>query len=242
MITANRSIKLFLDFDGTFTLNDVGEGIFTYFAGQEVVEQIIEDIKNLKLRGIEGWNRLFEKLPTIDISELNSFIDKVEIDPYAKELIAFCVKHKIELYILSDGFDYYIKRILSNNGINNIPFFANRLVINNNNSWHLEFPYRDEECNLCGNCKRNHILLLTCDDEITIYVGDGSSDVCPIQHCDYIFAKKTLLRFCESERISFTPFNNLNDVIDGINKLITKKRIKKSRQAELKRKAVYMQG
>ena len=60
--------------------------------------------------------------------------------------------------------------------------------------------------NKCANCKRNHILNSSSDDDITIYIGDGWSDTCAAEHCDFIFAKKSLLKYCEAKWISILPF------------------------------------
>ena len=37
-------LKVFVDFDGTITLEDVGEAIFRKFGDDEKVNQIIEDL------------------------------------------------------------------------------------------------------------------------------------------------------------------------------------------------------
>jgi len=50
------------------------------------------------------------------------------------------------------------------------------------------------------------------------------------------------LKFCEINRISFFPFDSFSDVINRIESLGNKKRLKKRHQAELKRREVYLQG
>ena len=104
------------------------------------------------------------------------------------------------------------------------------------------FPYTDEECRKCANCKRNHILANSSDTDFTVYIGDGYSDTCPAQYCDFVFAKNSLLKYCEVNRITYFPFTNFRDVQKRLNELVNKKRLKKKHQAELKRKQVYRQG
>ncbi|MCK5085877.1 MAG: 2-hydroxy-3-keto-5-methylthiopentenyl-1-phosphate phosphatase, partial [Melioribacteraceae bacterium] len=111
-----------------------------------------------------------------------------------------------------------------------------------NNNLIPQFPYTDEECKICANCKRNHILNNSSDDDFTIYIGDGLSDTCPAQFVDFIFAKRSLLKFCEKNRISYFPYNNFYDIKNRLDELMKKKRIKKRHQAELKRREVYIQG
>ena len=45
-----------------------------------------------------------------------------------------------------------------------------------------------------ANCKKNHIINHSSDDDITIYIGDGNSDKDAAQYCDFIFAKNDLLK------------------------------------------------
>ena len=80
------------------------------------------------------------------------------------------------------------------------------------------------------------------DDEINIYIGDGYSDTCAAQYCDYIFAKRSLLKYCEKNRIPYYPFNNFSDVKKIVGQLSAKRKIKKRHQASLKRRDAYMQG
>jgi 2-hydroxy-3-keto-5-methylthiopentenyl-1-phosphate phosphatase len=104
------------------------------------------------------------------------------------------------------------------------------------------FPYGDEECKMCGNCKRNHILTNSSDEDYTVYIGDGYSDKCPIQFCDFVFAKDSLLKYCEVNRITYFPFKDFNDIIRKLDELKSKKRLKKRCQADLKRKEIFRQG
>jgi len=143
--------------------------------------------------------------------------------------------------VVSDGFDLYINRILEREGLSFLKVFSNKLSIESGNII-PHFPYTDEECRICANCKRNHIINNSGDLEFNVYIGDGQSDNCPAQFCDLIFAKNSLLKFCEINRITFSPYGNFNDVKDKLVLLKNKKRLKKRFQASLKRSEVYIQG
>lgn len=244
MITTstNHSFKVFIDFDGTITKEDVGANIFLRFGRHPEVYEIVDKIRNREISNSEGWKRLFASLPSIDKNELTEFILGFEIDPSLKSFLTFLNEQNIKHYILSDGFDFYIDKILERENLSSIPVYSNKLNIESNGILTPTFPYKDEECFNCANCKRNHIINLSSDEEFTVYVGDGTSDICPAQHCDFIFAKETLLKFCEQERISFSPFNSFDDVTRKMKELVSKKRLKKRHQAELKRRSVYMMG
>ncbi len=102
------------------------------------------------------------------------------------------------------------------------------------------FPYYNSDCRSSANCKRNHILENSGEDDYTVFIGDGNSDFDAIQYVDFIFAKDSLLRFCEMNRITFFPFRNFDDVIVKLDELTSRKRLKKRHQAELKRREAFM--
>lgn len=234
-------IKIFCDFDGTITTKDVGENMFLEFGDSKKAYEIFNRWVNKEIDSAQEWQELLELVKDLTEEEFNSFIDSIDLTYGFNEFVEFAENNKLELIILSDGMDYYIDRILNKNGLENLNYYSNKLIFTDNGPKAF-FPYTDEECKDCGNCKRNHIIENSSDEDITIYIGDGFSDTCPVQYADYIFAKKALLKFCEKERISYFPYKNFKDIIRLMQPLIEKKKIKKRHQATLKRKNVYTQG
>lgn len=234
-----KQFKIFIDFDGTIT-EDIGEKIFLKFGKKEEVKRFINDLLADKISSKDFWFFVCDSIPEIHKKELNDFIDGFNIDPGFRDFYRFCNENKIELFILSDGFDYYIKRILKKEGLEEIKYYANKLQIINNKLV-PSFPYQDIDFPSSANCKRNHIINNSGEDEYTVFIGDGNSDKYAVPYCDFIFAKNDLLKFCEKERISYSPFDNFDDVKRAMMKLLSKKRLKKRHQAELKRREAYMQ-
>jgi 2,3-diketo-5-methylthio-1-phosphopentane phosphatase len=235
-----NKFKLFVDFDGTITRLDVGEAIFREFGDVAETNKIVDDLINDRITARKCWELLFATIKKVDIERFNEFIDKMRIDPTFHQLHKYCLENEIQLFVLSDGFDYYINRIFKNENLSHIKIFANNLIINEKNEMIPSFPYFDIECQTSANCKRNHIINNSSDEEYTVYIGDGNSDKYSTQFCDFIFAKDDLLRYCEKERISYFPFNNFEDVITRLETLRVKKRLKKRYQAELKRRETYL--
>ena len=236
-----NKFKVFVDFDGTITKVDVGEAIFRAFGNAVETNIIVADLLSGKITARMCWELLFATIKNINLAKLNNFIDQMNIDPTFNQFHKYCLENEIEIFVLSDGFDYYIKRIFKKAKLNNLNIFANSLIINDKNEMIPAFPYFDIDCQTSANCKRNHILNNSGDEEFTVYIGDGNSDKYSTQFCDFIFAKDDLLKFCEKERITFFPFNNFKDVITRLYLLRSKKRLKKRYQAELKRKEIYLQ-
>lgn len=237
----DQTIKIFCDFDGTIAIQDVGEQIFREFGDGEKAYEIFQRWREKEITSTQEWTEHFELIKGLKAEQLDVFLQTMEIQYGFKEFVQFCKERSLELIILSDGMDYYIKKILDYNGFSNLKFYSNVLEFTNDGPKFI-LPYSDEECKECANCKRNHIIENSSDEDITVYIGDGYSDTCPAQYVDFIFAKKDLLKFCERGRISYYPFKNFRDIIRRIEPLLEKKRIKKRHQAELKRKAVYAQG
>jgi 2,3-diketo-5-methylthio-1-phosphopentane phosphatase len=235
-----RELKIFVDFDGTITCQDIGDSIFSKFGDPEKVSFIIEDLLSDRISSRECWDLLCSSTPQIEKYELDSFIDTIKIDSTFHSLVSYCDEMNIELIVLSDGFDYYIDRIFNREKLNHVKYFANKLSLSENGKLIPSYPFYNQDFPTSANCKRDHILDNSSDYDYTFYVGDGNSDKESAQYCDYIFAKDGLLRYCEKERISFSPFKDFNDVILKIDHLKIKKKLRKGHQAELKRRAAYL--
>lgn len=233
-----KVFKIFMDFDGTVTQQDVGEEVFRKFAEKEKVNKIIDDLLNDRISSRECWIKLCSAVPSVNKNEFDDFIVSMPLDADFLKLKDYCKKENIELYILSDGFDYYIDKMFEKNGINGLTVFSNHLELVDGKLI-PSFPYYDEASFSSANCKRNHIINHSSEEDFTVFIGDGNSDKDSIEYCDFIFAKDDLLKFCEKERITYFPFKNLNDVIKKIEELKNKKKLKKRLQAQLKRQQAY---
>ena len=236
----NQRIKIFIDFDGTITKEDVGESIFRSFGDKIKVEKIIDDLLSNRISAKQSWIELCNSINEVDIDLLNDFIYKIEIDPGFHNMVEFCEVHNIQIIVLSDGFDYYIDQILKKEKLDHLKYFANHLFISPQNKLNPEFPYEDPNCRNSANCKKNHIINNSSDEDFTIYVGDGNSDTDTALYCDLIFAKKSLLKYCEKGRVSFSPYKTFDDVIDKISSILKKRNLRKRHQAGLKRREAYI--
>lgn len=235
-----RTLKVFVDFDGTITLEDVGEAIFKKFGETEKVKRIIEDLLSDKISSRQCWDELCDSVEAINKAELDEFIDLLDVDPTFIPFVNFCYENNIEMVVLSDGFDYYIDRLFNKAGLAGLKYYSNKLFVDEKGILKAEYPYFDVDSPTSANCKKNHIINHSSDDDYTVYIGDGNSDKDAAQYCDFIFAKDGLARFCSMERISFYPFGDFNEVQNKLSELMLKKNLRKRHQAQLKRKSAYM--
>lgn len=237
-------IRVYCDFDGTTASHDVGEQLFRTFAGAKA-EEIVQGYLDGSITAQQCLRRECAAVGSARPEELEQFIEQSALDPYFKEFVLFCESQAIPLVILSDGLDFYVGRMLRSNGLERVPFFANHIEFSQEGaSTKLvpSFPYTDSECDQCANCKRNHLLTLSADDDIIVYVGDGISDRCPVRYADVVFAKRGLIKYCQQQNISYHEFHNFGDVRSRMEQLLQRKRIKKRREAEMARREVFLQG
>jgi len=235
----DKQFKIFLDFDGTITKNDVGEEIFKKILKEDIVKKIVDDLLTDKISSRECWESLCESALINDKNEFDNFILSQEIEPTLHQFVDYCDKNRFQLFVLSDGFDYYIEKILKRKNLSHLKVFSNKLILNDEGKLIPSYPHYNADCRSSANCKRNHIIENSGEDDYTVFIGDGSSDIDAIRYVDFIFAKDDLLKYCEVQRITYFPFRNFDEVILRMNELLSKKRLKKRHQAELKRREAF---
>lgn len=236
------ALKVFVDFDGTITREDVGNTFFKEFGGEKCDEYVAAykagDISAKTLFRME-----VEAIGLLDETRADEFLRRLHIDESFKNLVEFCRSRGMELCIVSDGLDYYISKMLLQHGIGGVEFFANKLEIVREYGMlrlTINFPFDDAECTRCACCKRNIMLTRSGDDDIMVYVGEGYSDRCPAQYADVVFAKDELQRFCQENNISYFLYGSFNDVVTRLEELLSRKKLKKRREAEMKRKEAFV--
>lgn len=239
-------IKIYSDFDGTITNGDVWDTWIRlgnhFIKDKERWAQVISDFEEQKIGARECYHRELELMEGFNLDEFNRIIDTQPLDSGFIEFVKFCNKKNIPFTILSEGMDYYIDRILTNNNLT-LPYYANRLLISDDRkSIALDFPYGDSECSKCGCCKRNLLMNLTGDDEISILIGDGYSDTCVAHYADIVFAKKSLASYCWKNNITYYDYVTFNDVRRKIEKIILQKQFKHRQSAKLNRRSIFLRG
>lgn len=204
------------------------------------MNKIVNDLLSGEISSRECWEKLCSKTKGIRKDELDSFIFSQETEPTFHRFVEYCSVNNHGLFILSDGFDYYIEKILSREKLNHLKVFSNKMELNEEGKLIPSFPFYSDDFRTSSNCKRNKIIENSGDDEYTVFIGDGSSDKEAINYVDFIFAKDDLLKHCEINRITFFPFKNFDDVILRLDELASRKRLKKRFQALLKRREAYL--
>jgi 2-hydroxy-3-keto-5-methylthiopentenyl-1-phosphate phosphatase len=241
-LTASK-LRIFCDFDGTITIYDTWIEIGEYFIeDKEKWHNVITLFEKQKIGARECFIRECGLIKDFNVEQFNKIIDNQRLDPGFIKFSQYCNTKGIPLTILSEGMDYYIERILKNYGIN-LPYFSNKFVLHDDKkSFHLEFPYSDSDCTKCGTSKRNLLMNMTGDDEISVFIGDGFSDACVANYADVVFAKKSLASYCWKNNITYFDWSGFQDIQNKLEKLFSMKTIKHRQAAKLKRREVYLRG
>ncbi|AOY77454.1 MtnX-like HAD-IB family phosphatase [Clostridium formicaceticum] len=209
------SYVFFVDFDGTITKTDVCETIIAKLAGPGWKE-INKKWERKELSTLACAKETFKLFTRKDPEAFQEIVETVEVNEGFKAFVAYCQTKGYPIYILSDGYDYYIEYILNREGLT-LPYYSNKLTF----SADLEVatPHHSKDCGLCGVCKTALIQQLRKKAEKSIYIGDGSSDFCPAEKVDYVFAKKRLLNHCLSLGRQVYSFNNFKDILNQMQRL-----------------------
>ena len=229
---------LFIDFDGTISEKDVIDRILEQFADERWLE-----IENQWTSGEIGSRECLQKqfaLVKAAPAELDEFLDTLELDEGFPTLLRICEEAEIDVHIVSDGFDYYIRRMLERNLstrqlTNRFSIAANRLISHGRNNWHTEFPYFEKVCgDGCATCKPAVMQMKNPFAAPSIFIGDGLSDRFAAKSADIVFAKKKLSEFCLENRIPQTAYSGLKQVAESLdeafeNFVLTLKRERHSR-------------
>ena len=174
------------DFDGTITLVDTVDAVLERFAEPEW-----EQVEAQWVAGKLGSRECLAeqtKLLRVTPDALDDFLDGIEVDPDAKAFFDDCVGLGLPVSVVSDGYDWAVRRVLARAGIRGVPITANRLIHMGEDRWAARFPFSAQNCG-SGVCK---CAVVNAPAQL-VHIGDGRSDACVSDMVDLVFAKGKLL-------------------------------------------------
>ncbi|MGS0763477.1 MtnX-like HAD-IB family phosphatase [Syntrophomonas curvata] len=203
--------EFFIDFDGTITITDTCRAMVQAYA-RAGWEELNRRWENKEISTEECANRTFELFDATP-GELKKLVEGIDIDPFFIDFWQWCRDKDYPVYILSDGYDFNIRIILSKYQLS-IPFYANRLVYNGGFS--IECPYLNRTCGNCGTCKTSLMGELKDADSQAVYIGDGYSDICPARQADMVYAKGTLYKYCIDQGLPALEYHDFGDILSSL--------------------------
>lgn len=202
-----------VDFDGTVAPTDTVDALLERFADPEW-----RRIEERWVRGeINSQQCMAAQIALVagESATLEEFFRSVAIDPSFADFVRY-VGAFSEVAVVSDGLDYPIRLALEKLDLP-ITIHANAVQFRPG-GLSITFPHNQGSCIVgSGVCKC--AIARSLDGGRggpVILVGDGRSDLCIARMADHVFAKSTLLKFCEKENIRHTPFSTFRDVEDAV--------------------------
>jgi len=199
-------MQIFCDFDGTITSHGTSDILLAKFGDPKW--EALEAQWEAGLLGSAACMQQQIAMINAPLKDVDSVLDEINIDSQFSEFVRFCASRNLALTIISDGVDYFIKRILARHKMAHLPIIANRLVATGTSSYKLEAPYAVNGCS-SGVCKCQ---VVDSRADVRVYVGDGRSDFCAVSKADLIFAKHALADYCDKQSLSYIPFQSFADV------------------------------
>jgi len=218
MMKQKNKYVAFFDFDNTITHYDILDDIIKRFSKDDAW---IELEKKWVAGKIGSRECLDGQMRGVRVTKkaLNAYFSTVKIDPAFKKILAFCKARKIKRYILSDNFEYILKGILKANGIRGLSVYCNKLTFSGDRLL-PEFPHLNKACHHCAHCKKGNLVSRAGRHALTIYVGDGLSDICPAECADIVFAKGRLEKHFRKKKLYHIPFKRLSEVYKHLQRSI----------------------
>jgi 2-hydroxy-3-keto-5-methylthiopentenyl-1-phosphate phosphatase len=211
------------DFDGTITEEDASFFILDVFA-QGDWRTLLHKYRQHRISVGEFNTRAFAMVKADKaallaaikgsglLSNLNSHAIKIRYG--FRELVGYCSKRGFRLVIVSNGLDFYITEILKQIGLENIEVHAARTRFLPSG---IEVRYiGPDENELEDGLKEAYVKLFLEQGYRVVYVGNGDSDVAAAKCAQQIFATGELLGYCRKNNLECKPFNDLTDVISGL--------------------------
>jgi len=214
----NSTVKKTLvqcDFDNTIAEFDVSFMLLDAFADGDW-RQILQEYREHKIPVGVFSQRTFSMIKADEKTMLDSLFtgNRVGIRPGFRELLDCCSRRGFEFVITSNGLKFYIDAILKHIGVTGIEVFAAHTEFNPDG---LRITYTGPDGQpVLDNFKRSYMERHLNQGYRVAYIGDGYSDIVPASLSDYVFARDDLLNHCREKNLKCTPFNDLNDVVKGL--------------------------
>jgi len=207
------------DFDGTVTTRDMGYELLNRFSSGDW-ESIDREFCEGKIGSKEAYSRI-ENLFLGSEQEILDFVrTHSDIDSTFPEFYRSCKKSGMDVKIVSDGFDFYIRPILDLHGLSEIPFYSNVTTFGPGRHKVFSYPHWHEGCGRCGTCKKRLVQTHRPQYETILYVGNGLSDRCGAKEADFVFAKDSLYAYCIDEDMPCHFFHSFQEILNDLKKRI----------------------
>jgi 2,3-diketo-5-methylthio-1-phosphopentane phosphatase len=218
-------MHVFCDFDGTITTVDTTDRVLSRLANPAWAA--LESDWQAGRIDAAACMRAQVALIAGDDAALDAVLDEIEIAEGFVEFVAWCDLHGVRLTVVSDGVDYFIRRILRRHGVGDLAVVSNRFL-GGAGARRLAQPHRREGCaagsGVCK-CEVTRQRLGSGRDHTLVYVGDGRSDFCVSARADILFARDALAAYVRARGQAHHLFDTFHDVVAVLAPLVEARRV-----------------
>lgn len=222
----NRPIAVFSDFDGTIFHQDTGHVLFdNYGVGKE---------KRQELDGSIGETRSFREASEIMWGSLTVTLDealqelskKLVMDNHFERFLDFCKENDIPFSVISAGLKPLLRgaldQFLGKEKSATIDIVSNDGEINGSNwkpIWRHDSELGHDKSKSINELKET---VFNGKTPLTVFVGDGVSDLAAAKHADILFARRGLKLeiYCIENKIPYIPYDTFEEVQIEIERIL----------------------
>jgi 2-hydroxy-3-keto-5-methylthiopentenyl-1-phosphate phosphatase len=204
------------DFDGTITEGDISFALLDAFAHGDW-RQWLEQYQQNKISVGEFNTRAFAMVTAPKSDMLTIALQQAKLRPGLRELADYCRTRGFRFVVVSNGLDFYIKAILEEAGLKGVEVYAATTRFYRGG---VKVQYiAPDGTMLASNFKEAYAREFLKQGYRLTYVGNGPSDIFAAVYAHNIFATEGLLNYCREMELQHIPFNDLNDVVAGLEQL-----------------------
>jgi 2-hydroxy-3-keto-5-methylthiopentenyl-1-phosphate phosphatase len=204
------------DFDGTLTEEDVSFAMLDAFSEGDW-RQLFERYRQGKMTVGDFNTKAFAMVKASRDELLRVAREDVKLREGLRNLDNYCNERGYRFLVVSNGLDFYIKAILEDVGLGDIEVYAARTEFGPDG---LEVQYIGPEGKvLKKGFKEAYTKLFLTQGYQVVCIGNGPSDYAPAALSQHVFARDGLMDICKEKKLKYQPFDDLNDVVRGLEKL-----------------------
>lgn len=204
------------DFDGTLTEEDVSFALLDAFA-QGDWRKLYQQYRQSKMTVGDFNTKAFAMVKASRDELLRVAREDVKLREGLRNLVNYCQDRGFRFLVVSNGLDFYIKEILEDVGLGNIEVYAAQTKFTPDG---LEVQYIGPEgAVLKKGFKEAYTKLFIKQGYQVVCIGNGPSDIFPAALAQHVFACDGLLDACKEKKLKCKPFDDLNDVVRGLEAL-----------------------
>lgn len=202
---------VFSDFDGTITEHDTLDAVQDVYGPSDWREKYAA-MRREGVSSREVTRRILESC-SASPEQVAKLIESIGIRAGFEEFVRTVRGKGYEFIIQSEGVDLSIKAILHAQGLDDIPYFTNRFVVNDEGRPSTANIHSHPDCPVCGNCKSAHLIEARKGGAAIVYIGDAGTDRCPARIADIVFARPELAEWCGGHGVGFIAFEDFRDIL-----------------------------